>query len=290
MYYKRKTFISKAYKFDYDYINKHYVGVFMNKDMLSFLKGVLTVAVLLLLSTPLILMNVFQGELPGPWIGFWGSFSGGILGTAGVIYIAYLQNQSQIDRMNEAEKHNRERLRIQTQLEFLEKYREDVERLRLDVDLFYLDSNKMISSFIILNNLFKEKNAEDRSDDLKQLETEVNVKWENIKKINRSHFLKSFRSITHQKIVLSSIEIKVGEIPADILDAFESLDEAAKFLDHYNLHLDAFITTRTDKKSDYDYVVKGYDKADKWLGDEEIIIHDNISRLINRLDKYEKRA
>lgn len=29
------------------------------------------------------------------WLGFWGSFLGGIIGTAGVIYVAYLQNREQ---------------------------------------------------------------------------------------------------------------------------------------------------------------------------------------------------
>lgn len=34
------------------------------------------------------------------WLGFWGSFLGGIIGTAGVIYVAYLQNREQ-RRLNE---------------------------------------------------------------------------------------------------------------------------------------------------------------------------------------------
>lgn len=34
------------------------------------------------------------------WIGFWGSYIGGIIGTLGVIYVAFIQNKSQIHQLN----------------------------------------------------------------------------------------------------------------------------------------------------------------------------------------------
>lgn len=110
----------------------------MNKDMLAFLKGMLTVAVLLLLSTPLILMNVFEGDLSEPWIGFWGSFAGGILGTAGVIYVAHIQSEQQreLNRDMIIEQRDIHKEQLQTQLEIFEKEDRSIrERMKLQNDL-----------------------------------------------------------------------------------------------------------------------------------------------------------
>lgn len=110
-------------------LNLNLVGEIVNKEMLSFLKGLSVVVVLLLLSVPLILMNIFEGDLSGPWIGFWGSFAGGILGTAGVIYVAYLQNAAQKSSMKTIEKNNLKRLRVQTLLKLLDDYNKEVSDL-----------------------------------------------------------------------------------------------------------------------------------------------------------------
>lgn len=103
----------------------------MNKDMLVFLKGLSIVVILLLMSTPLILMNVFQGNLSGPWIGFWGSFSGGILGTAGVIYVAHLQNKEQARLNDKIESNNKERLKSEIKMELYKEYIKNVHNIHV---------------------------------------------------------------------------------------------------------------------------------------------------------------
>ena len=67
------------------------------------------------------------------WIGFWGSFAGGILGTAGVIYVAYLQNAAQKSSMETIEKNNLKRLRVQTLLNLLDDSNKEVSDLLNDV-------------------------------------------------------------------------------------------------------------------------------------------------------------
>ncbi|WP_323706487.1 hypothetical protein [Mammaliicoccus sciuri] len=69
----------------------------------------LVLAVLIILTLPIII-GIFitwpkflfghTSADANSWLGFWGSFLGGIIGTAGVIYVAYLQNREQ-RRLNE---------------------------------------------------------------------------------------------------------------------------------------------------------------------------------------------
>src|SRR5699024_1397076 len=137
----------------------------MNKDMLVFLKGLSIVVILFLLSTPLILMNVFEGDLSGSWIGFWGSFSGGILGTAGVIYVAQLQNDAQKESMRTIEKNNLNRLRVQTLLKLLDDYNKEVSDLLNNVIPILSNINGLVNNMNELNimnlNKFAGKAYED---------------------------------------------------------------------------------------------------------------------------------
>ncbi|RIO23510.1 hypothetical protein [Staphylococcus saprophyticus] len=59
------------------------------------------------------------------WIGFWGSFLGSIIGTLGVIYVAFIQNKNQIYQLkvelNEIKKENNKT----RELDKL-KYRQDI--------------------------------------------------------------------------------------------------------------------------------------------------------------------
>lgn len=49
------------------------------------------------------------------WLGFWGGYLGGIIGTLGVLYVAYLQNKQQLVSMKNIE--NNERIRLKTELQ-----------------------------------------------------------------------------------------------------------------------------------------------------------------------------
>ena len=104
-----------------------------------------------LLSTPFILNGIFTERLPSAWIGFWGSFAGGILGTLGVIYVAYLQNieqqkqneiimdeqrrmnnsqiSAQLKRFEQAEMNTRERMKIQNDLDLINRYLDDLKNM-----------------------------------------------------------------------------------------------------------------------------------------------------------------
>lgn len=241
------------------------------------------------------------------WIGFWGSYLGGIIGTIGVIYVANLQNNkqreeneiimaeqrelnqnqidSQIDSLDKVEEFNRERLKIQTQISLLEKYLSIVANLRIDIDYFNDNVMKMISSYLTLKDLVEDESAYERKEDMKNLKTEIEVSWNNIKSIKKSHFLKSFKIILHQQLLLSSTDISFKEVSPDALNAFSSLDEASRFLDHYALHIEPFIVTRTNKIENYNYHLKSYQSAIDIVEDIDITAHSNISKLIKKLDK-----
>ena len=105
----------------------------MNKDMLTVIKLILAVVAGLLLFTPVILQNVFtfKDELSAPWIGFWGSFAGGILGTLGVIYVAHLQNKEQARLNDKIESNNKERLKSEIKMELYKEYIKNVHNIHV---------------------------------------------------------------------------------------------------------------------------------------------------------------
>lgn len=77
------------------------------------------------------------------WIGFWGSYLGGIIGTIGVIFVAHLQNKEQA-RLNdktikqqlrdikEVEDNNKERLKIEIKIGLYKEYIKNVHNIHAE--------------------------------------------------------------------------------------------------------------------------------------------------------------
>lgn len=95
------------------------------------------------------------------WIGFWGSYLGGIIGTIGVIYVARLQNSkqqeenekmmseqrklnkkqidTQIESMHTVEKNERNRLKSSTLISMLGEYRVLLNELNIRLNIIHTD-------------------------------------------------------------------------------------------------------------------------------------------------------
>lgn len=219
----------------------------MNKDMLVFLKGLSIVVILLLMSTPLILMNVFQGNLSGPWIGFWGSFAGGILGTAGVIYVAHLQNKAQKESLETIESHNRERLSIQTKLEMLDDYSKKLNDLKLEIDKYKNYFSLLMDKyhFYILNDSLGYDNKTTRHEF-----EEVHLKF---KYLGNKHFLDLFSTIDNTSKLLSRIEgIEINDVNVIEKAVFERLDQTVSSMKYDSIislmHRDNIFDQRNNLK------------------------------------------
>lgn len=78
-------------------------------------------------------LSWFEGT-SNVWIGFWGSYLGGVVGTAGVIYVAQLQNNTQKESLETIENHNRERLSIQTKLDMIQNFKNELNTFKNEVD------------------------------------------------------------------------------------------------------------------------------------------------------------
>lgn len=197
----------------------------MNKDMLAFLKGMLTVAVLLLLSTPLILMNVFEGDLSGPWIGFWGSFAGGILGTAGVIYVAQLQNKEQQKSIFRVEKYNRERLSIQTKLEMVNEFKKNLLMYKKEIDEYKQSFSTLIEE---ANNYSMGMSLGYSTEKSELVFSQVKTKFISL---GPNYFSDSFSTLETNSVLLSQFkDIELEAFTIKDRKSFEHLDKVVFFI------------------------------------------------------------
>lgn len=93
---------------------------------------------------------VFSNDDVNGWLGFLGSFLGGIIGTGGVIYVAYLQNKEQTRSLKNVEKNNRERLYIEWNLNNIHDYLKQLSSLSKAINTYEYNRNLYLN--YILNN------------------------------------------------------------------------------------------------------------------------------------------
>lgn len=100
------------------------------------------------------------------WIGFWGSYLGGILGTVGVVYVAHLQNKmqkinlekqfaEQIKNVQSTEKLNRERLVLNTKIKMFEDYISDLNLLHSKMMPLRFTLVKLFGNYDLHNTYIK---------------------------------------------------------------------------------------------------------------------------------------
>lgn len=278
----------------------------MNKYMLAFLKGMLTVAVLLLLSTPLILMNVFQGDLSGPWIGFWGSFAGGILGTAGVIYVAHLQNieqrrmnaienKEQIKRMETVEENERNRLKTSTLLSMLQDYREFIDKYNTHLDEIY----NLLSIIYTKKRMLVKDNYLDKGH-ISYINSEIINAIDKVHTYNLNFknplnkILSSNNTFKNLGLPMNdNLPIDKNKLLTDLSKIIESLTVVANMEANYDLdieymseHLGYILKAPRDNSKLHfknDIYIQPYEILSKWLNEEITIIDSSMTKLLNKL-------
>ncbi|MFI3129646.1 hypothetical protein [Mammaliicoccus sciuri] len=89
------------------------------------------------------------------WLGFWGSFLGGIIGTLGVLYVAYIQNEQQRKYLNNQNRIDEQKVIFEFKKEAIDKVTNIILNSRLNIynELMKIEEN----SEIIEDNLFEFK-------------------------------------------------------------------------------------------------------------------------------------
>lgn len=233
------------------------------------------------------------------WIGFWGSYLGGVVGTAGVIYVAQLQNDkqqeqnekimksqnkdsdkqiaAQIKSMYRVEKYNRERLRIETQIKLLENHANKVKELYEDI--LYL-RNKLTR---LVNNRKLAEQFKMLNDTDQKLEDEFVSLKEIFRNYNSGYVKNKFQDILYLNSVLYHEDVQL-EFPE--YDAPHKVDIMLDFINSPLKEFDIeefvskFGTTNNDNKINYDDI----DKCAKWLSEELSSTHTSLSNIIKKLD------
>ncbi|AKG74412.1 hypothetical protein [Salinicoccus halodurans] len=229
------------------------------------------------------LVNLVSGTSNG-WLGFWGSFLGGILGTIGVIYVAHLQNEKQIDNLKMVEADNKKRLQIETEIDLLKSYQSDINILENDISLY----KEIVSK--ILNNLeskdaFKTTKS-DKTNDKEIYQDRIDVLTRKIEYIESNHFSTLFNKIELMNIVLKeSSYINLMPLPSG--NEFEELD---KIIDSLKDGID--INSFHKSFANFDLMEIGtdnymkenvFEKLHSWLIIENGEIHKSLSNLLRNL-------
>lgn len=200
----------------------------MNKDILTAIKLILAVVAGLLLFTPVILQNVFifKDELSGPWIGFWGSFAGGILGTAGVIYVAQLQNTAQKESLETIEGHNRKRLSIQTKLDMIQNFKIELNTFKNEVDKYKGSFETLVGAVSLYETERVLVGSADKDTELKFFKHQ-----NNFISLGPKYFSDLFSIIETNSILLSHLEdVELAAFSIGDRKHFEKMDEIVKHI------------------------------------------------------------
>lgn len=233
------------------------------------------------------------------WIGFWGSYLGGVIGTAGVIYVAQLQNrnqqeqneemmkwqskdsdkqiEAQISSMFRVENYNRERLRIDTQIKLLENHASKVKSLYEDILFLRIKLTRLVNN----RKLAAQFKTLDDTD--QKLEEEYISLKEVFSNYNSGYVKNIFQDILYLNSVLYHEDVQL-EFPE--YDAPHAVD---KMLDFINSPLKEFDVEEFERKfgtanNDYKMKYVDIDRCAKWLSEELSSIHKSLSKLIKKLD------
>lgn len=225
------------------------------------------------------------------WIGFWGSYLGGIIGTAGVIYVANLQNNkqkeenekimneqrklnkeqitAQIESMHTIEKYERDRLKSSALINMLEEYRNDVSSLNSQL----INTATKLSDIYIKKKSLSEIKAH-KTLDIKSKSSEVSSLINNLENID-TDFKDALNKILSRNKVLSKAGLNMNNASIKDSDNMKSLDNLKDDLKYTYQLITYFKGTDASKHNNFveDYNMIKKDKNDLYkdpLDDEGI--------------------
>ena len=222
------------------------------------------------------------------WIGFWGSFMGGILGTIGIIFVAYLQNNLQREQNQQVidnqemsaermETYERERLNIQTKLGLLKDYKKSLSSFKNEIQYYsnlYKKWAKIVFEYSLHNKGSYWDNAKNR--EFESIRNEFN-------NIDYDHFYMLYSSIENDNELLASLtSVDLKSFKEDDSTKFVELDEASSDIKH--LSIDSASKEYDINNSDTHQKTRIFFNALFFISREEFNILDAQKKLIDYLD------
>ncbi|ATQ50699.1 hypothetical protein CPZ17_09675 [Staphylococcus epidermidis] len=244
----------------------------MKKIIISMISAIILMFIVpILLALGMIyvpLIDNAEGDANG-WLGFWGSFFGGIIGTGGVIFVAYFQHKEQkdfLEKQLKAEKEENDR--------FLH-----MEKLKKEIDIANIYLEKLIVYYDNYGNLYEKSN--EKMNELQYMEQD---KYRLESDFNTKDTIAYELKKDYDQLVFKYNSLKT--IITNLNDTFyiEKLDE------NYLLPLE---TIRVEEyKRDYKASLKPHTDIPKILDEYmyDLSMHyDDILTHVKKLnDKYEK--
>ena len=261
-------------------------------------------------------LSRFEGS-SSVWIGFWGSYLGGIIGTVGVIYVAYLQSKQQrelnrdqneeqrklneemlveqreqsknqiieaAERLERAENYNRDRMSIETQVRLLEDYIETLKELQNDLYIVKFGLVELIG-FDNLRKVHEEEKVRETTPYSESLQKSKNEAEENylevkhcFKEFSRSYFSIKFEDVFYRNILLKDRGVDLEETD----DSFHhKLDDIINMINSKlkELDINLLIETYADEERRF-YGVEG---AWRWVRNEKANAYNGLVQLMDEL-------
>lgn len=214
------------------------------------------------------------------WIGFWGSFMGGILGTIGIIFVAYLQNKEQRDSMIKIEEHNMNRLLMQTLLDLTISYSKDLHYTSLKITDIQSKVKKIIEHSQELEAIRTRKSNND-GPITDQTHRHIDSIRNDLKemKIPSGYVVSSLANLEYQNLVLSTKDFKLEE-PLKGKEAlyFDKIIDCLISSDYKNQKFyKLYLETQSDKE-------KNFGEVSDWLLKERTNISQTSTNLLEKLE------
>ncbi|MEZ2459365.1 hypothetical protein ACBR55_12405 [Salinicoccus roseus] len=212
------------------------------------------------------------------WIGFWGSYLGGVIGTLGVIYVAYTQRKDQIKSMEIIESNSRERLRLETELYMLREYKKNVDNIRIQILLLNKNLLNIIEYKGKINDIIYAN--KDTVDNLENYYAQIHKSKSYIEVQDSTQILAEVLEVQSMNLIMQDnlIQLQKEGIRDEDIERFKEVVDF--FLDDdssYQMSKELFI--------DENNRITGLHEIYSWLSDETMNIQTSMRNILGELGK-----
>ncbi|MCD2138797.1 hypothetical protein [Salinicoccus halitifaciens] len=220
-------------------------------------------------------------DLPNARLAFLGSYSGGILGTLGVIYVAHIQGQQQLKHLKTVENNEKARLKTEIQLNKIYTYHDLLQTL--DADLTNLKDTANTLILLLSGPEFKALDSKKTSDRFLTVLRQTS-------QYKESHFYEmTAKAEMLNKTLRNDNELKLEDLSP--LNSYEKIDHSLKVINQstkliengLNVHQIAPIVSSLSDSIDENFFNE-INEIEKWIFNENINIDSNLTKLMERLN------